>query len=91
MCVAAVPQLYFIIIQVKDFLSRFQNIPNMLELDHLTVSGDVTFGTNITLKVQCVYVVCCISVFVFYCQSYRELSSLLLIMENELTFLQGLY
>ncbi|XP_065919352.1 UTP--glucose-1-phosphate uridylyltransferase-like [Dysidea avara] len=36
--------------KVKDFLSRFQNIPNMLELDHLTVSGDVTFGTNVTLK-----------------------------------------
>lgn len=36
--------------KVKDFLSRFQNIPNILELDHLTVSGDVTFGTNITLK-----------------------------------------
>ncbi|XP_065919353.1 UTP--glucose-1-phosphate uridylyltransferase-like [Dysidea avara] len=36
--------------KVKDFLDRFQNIPNMLELDHLTVSGDVTFGTNITLK-----------------------------------------
>lgn len=44
----------FIAIQVKDFLARFQNIPNILELDHLTVSGDVTFGTNITLKV-CIY------------------------------------
>ena len=48
-------------IQVKDFLSRFQNIPNMLELDHLTVSGDVTFGTNITLKVHCIcYLSMCI-------------------------------
>ena len=37
--------------QVKDFLQRFQNVPNILELDHLTVSGDVTFGANITLKV----------------------------------------
>ncbi|XP_065919351.1 UTP--glucose-1-phosphate uridylyltransferase-like [Dysidea avara] len=36
--------------KVKDFLKRFQNVPNILELDHLTVSGDVTFGTNITLK-----------------------------------------
>lgn len=24
----------------------------MLELDHLTVSGDVTFGRNVTLKVH---------------------------------------
>ena len=37
--------------QVKDFLSRFASIPDILELDHLTVSGDVTFGRNITLKV----------------------------------------
>ena len=37
--------------QVKDFLSRFDTIPDMLELDHLTVSGDVTFGKNVTLKV----------------------------------------
>ena len=32
-------------------LERFENIPDMLELDHLTVSGDVTFGKNVTLKV----------------------------------------
>ena len=32
-------------------LDRFVNIPDMLELDHLTVSGDVTFGKNVTLKV----------------------------------------
>lgn len=25
----------------------------MLELDHLTVSGDVTFGKNVSLKVCC--------------------------------------
>ena len=24
-----------------------------MELDHLTVSGDVTFGRNVTLKVVC--------------------------------------
>ena len=24
--------------------------PDLLELDHLTVSGDVTFGKNVTLK-----------------------------------------
>lgn len=38
--------------QVHDFLSRFDKIPDMLELDHLTVSGDVTFGKNVSLKVQ---------------------------------------
>ena len=32
-------------------LERFVNIPDMLELDHLTVSGDVTFGKNVILKV----------------------------------------
>ena len=30
--------------KVSSFLSRFGSIPDMLELDHLTVSGDVTFG-----------------------------------------------
>ena len=39
--------------KVKDFLIRFGSIPDMLELDHLTVSGDVTFGkggwTNISI------------------------------------------
>lgn len=41
----------YIFVQVKDFLHRFASIPDMLELDHLTVSGDVTFGKNVTLKV----------------------------------------
>ncbi|XP_033735420.1 UTP--glucose-1-phosphate uridylyltransferase-like isoform X1 [Pecten maximus] len=36
--------------KVKEFLARFSNIPDMLELDHLTVSGDVTFGKNVILK-----------------------------------------
>ncbi|EEB15222.1 UTP--glucose-1-phosphate uridylyltransferase, putative [Pediculus humanus corporis] len=36
--------------KVKDFLSRFATIPDIIELDHLTVSGDVTFGRNVTLK-----------------------------------------
>ncbi|XP_052272973.1 UTP--glucose-1-phosphate uridylyltransferase-like isoform X2 [Dreissena polymorpha] len=36
--------------KVKDFLYRFASIPDILELDHLTVSGDVTFGRNVTLK-----------------------------------------
>ena len=38
-------------LQVKEFLQRFENIPNILELDHLTVSGDVIFGKDVTLKV----------------------------------------
>ena len=29
---------------VSAFLSRFGSIPDLLELDHITVSGDVTFG-----------------------------------------------
>jgi UTP--glucose-1-phosphate uridylyltransferase len=36
--------------KVKDFLSRFASIPDLLELDHLTVTGDVYFGKGITLK-----------------------------------------
>lgn len=37
---------------MQDFLRRFESIPDMLELDHLTVSGDVTFGKQVTLKVR---------------------------------------
>lgn len=37
-------------ITVKEFLSRFANIPDILELDHLTVSGDVTFGKDVSLR-----------------------------------------
>ncbi|XP_053236317.1 UTP--glucose-1-phosphate uridylyltransferase isoform X1 [Podarcis raffonei] len=36
--------------KVQDYLKRFESIPDMLELDHLTVSGDVTFGKNVALK-----------------------------------------
>ncbi|KHN73329.1 UTP--glucose-1-phosphate uridylyltransferase [Toxocara canis] len=36
--------------KVKDFLARFQGIPDLLELDHLTVSGDVWFGKDVSLK-----------------------------------------
>lgn len=35
---------------VHDYMRRFQNIPNILELYHLTVSGDVCFGSNVTLS-----------------------------------------
>ena len=38
------------IFQVKEFLSRFASIPDILELDHLTVSGNVTFGRGVALK-----------------------------------------
>jgi UTP--glucose-1-phosphate uridylyltransferase len=31
-------------------LSRFQSIPSILELDHLTVTGDVRFGARVELK-----------------------------------------
>ncbi|KAF1795588.1 Nucleotide-diphospho-sugar transferase [Phytophthora cactorum] len=35
----------------KEYLARFERgIPNITELDHLTVAGDVKFGSNITLK-----------------------------------------
>ena len=34
------------------FLDRFESIPDMLDLDHLTVSGDVTFGKGVTLRVS---------------------------------------
>jgi len=36
--------------KVNDFLVRFKSPPHILELDHLTVSGDVTFGSDVTLK-----------------------------------------
>lgn len=36
--------------KVKDFLMRFQGIPDLLELDHLTVSGDVWFGKDVSLR-----------------------------------------
>jgi len=36
--------------KVAAFLSRFGSIPDMLELDHLTVSGDVTFGRGVSVR-----------------------------------------
>ncbi|CAL1541637.1 unnamed protein product [Lymnaea stagnalis] len=36
--------------KVKDFLTRFASIPDLLELDHLTVAGDVNFGKNVSLR-----------------------------------------
>lgn len=43
---------FVVIVQVQEYLIRFENIPDLLELDHLTVSGDVTFGKNVSLKVK---------------------------------------
>lgn len=48
--------------KVKDFLSRFATIPDILELDHLTVSGDVTFGRNVSLKVRIKFCNCVLCV-----------------------------
>ena len=37
--------------KVKDFLKRFESVPDMLELDHLTVTGEVYFGRGVSLRV----------------------------------------
>ena len=44
--------------KVQDFLRRFEAVPDLLELDHLTVSGDVTFGKNVSLKVRIHIIIC---------------------------------
>ena len=36
--------------KVDDFMARFDSVPKVLELDHLTVTGDVCFGRGVTLK-----------------------------------------
>lgn len=36
--------------KVAEFLKRFASIPDIIDLDHLTVSGDVTFGRHVVLK-----------------------------------------
>lgn len=36
--------------KVQNFLARFASTPHILELEHLTVTGDVTFGSDVTLK-----------------------------------------
>lgn len=35
---------------LEEYEKRFASIPHILELDHLTVSGDVKFGKDVTLK-----------------------------------------
>ena len=36
--------------KVSQYLTRFASIPEIIELDHLTVTGDVYFGKDVTLK-----------------------------------------
>ena len=36
--------------KIAQFQKRFKKIPKILELDHLTVTGDVYFGKNVTLR-----------------------------------------
>ena len=36
--------------KVSQFLSRFASTPKIIELDHLTVTGDVYFGKDVILK-----------------------------------------
>ncbi|XP_047335236.1 UTP--glucose-1-phosphate uridylyltransferase [Impatiens glandulifera] len=36
--------------KVSDFLKRFKSIPSIIELDSLKVSGDVSFGSGVTVK-----------------------------------------
>ena len=44
------PDFYFFPAQIQQFQKRFKKIPKILELDHLTVTGDVYFGRNVTLR-----------------------------------------
>lgn len=39
-----------IIYKIQDFHARFKTIPKIVDLDHLTVSGDVYFGRTVTLR-----------------------------------------
>ena len=41
---------FFFRAQIQQFQKRFKKIPKILELDHLTVTGDVNFGRNVTLR-----------------------------------------
>lgn len=38
------------VLQIQQFQKRFKKIPKIIELDHLTVTGDVYFGRNVTLR-----------------------------------------
>lgn len=60
--------------KVQSFLSRFAGPPKITELDHLTVSGDVTFGRDVTLKVNenVVYFVIVLLGNGYHCRKSRE-------------------
>ncbi|KAJ7346762.1 UTP-glucose-1-phosphate uridylyltransferase [Mycena albidolilacea] len=36
--------------KIQEFQKRFKKIPTILDLDHLTVTGDVYFGRDVTLR-----------------------------------------
>ena len=36
--------------KVAEFQERFKQMPHIMDLDHLTITGDVHFGRNITLR-----------------------------------------
>ncbi|KAJ7217916.1 UTP--glucose-1-phosphate uridylyltransferase [Mycena pura] len=36
--------------KIQQFQKRFKTIPTIIDLDHLTVTGDVYFGRNVTLR-----------------------------------------
>ena len=38
---------------ISELLKRFGSIPDLLELDHLSVSGDVTFGKQVCSVMSC--------------------------------------
>ena len=61
--------------KVKDFLIRFGSIPDMLELDHLTVSGDVTFGKG-GWSNMCFFLLykqsCVVSEYPGHCDHHRQ-------------------
>lgn len=38
--------------KVNNYLSRFASAPHVIDLEHLTVSGDVSFGSDVTLRVS---------------------------------------
>lgn len=46
------PSLIYRVLKVQNFLQRFKSPPKILELDHLTVAGDVYFGSDVSLKVS---------------------------------------
>lgn len=63
--------------KVKEFLGRFANIPDIIELDHLTVSGDVTFGRSVSLRVSGCFLLNDIYFLRLFCNLNRALLLLL--------------